>query len=160
MILAVVLLAGCSAAAPAGSPPASPHTDLPAPRAGAITFYLSLPGPSGNSTTGPLANAAFAAATPGNPQYRHFSSLADVAARYGASDAQIDEADRAIRAAGLDFAADPTRLFARVSGTAERWAAALKSPLQEQPATTSSPFAAYALPQAVHSRPRRRLAQR
>jgi kumamolisin len=145
----VVLLAGCSAAAPAGSPPAPPHTDLPAPRADAITFYLSLPGPSGNSTTGPLANAAFAAATPGNPPYRHFSSLADVAARFGASDAQIDEADRAIRATGLDFAADPTRLFARVSGTAERWAAALKSPLQEQPATTSSPFAAYALPQAV-----------
>jgi hypothetical protein len=49
------------------------------PRADAITFYLSLPGPPGNSLTGALADAAFAASTPGNPQYRHFSSLADVA---------------------------------------------------------------------------------
>jgi Pro-kumamolisin, activation domain len=98
---------------------------------------------------GALADSAFAASTPGNPQYRHFSSLADVAARLGASDAQIDAADKAIRDAGLEFAADPTRLFARVSGTAERWAAALKAPLQEQAATTDSPFTAYGLPQTV-----------
>ena len=113
-----------------------------------MTFYLSLPGPSGNPTAG-LASAALAAATPGNPAYRHFATLADAAARFGASDAQIDDVDRAVRATGLDFAADPTRLFARISGTPDRWAAALKSPLQEQPATASSPFAGYALPQAV-----------
>ncbi|HKQ43628.1 MAG TPA: S53 family peptidase [Pseudonocardia sp.] len=149
---AAVLLAACGTSAPGGSggsAPPPPHTDLPVPRADAITFYLSLPGPPGNSLTGALADAAFAASTPGNPQYRHFSSLADVAARFGASEAQIDAADKAIRAAGLEFAADPTRLFARVSGTPERWAAALKAPLQEQAATTDSPFTAYGLPQAV-----------
>ena len=145
-----MLLAACGTSAPSGgSTPAPPHTDLPAPRADAITFYLSLPGPPGNSLTGALADAAFAASTPGNPQYRHFSNLADVAARFGASDAQIDAADKVIRDAGLEFAADPTRLFARVSGTAERWAAALKQPLQTQAATTDSPFTAYGLPQTL-----------
>ena len=150
LTVAAVLLAACGTTTPSGgSPPAPPHTDLPAPRADAITFYLSLPGPPGNSLTGALADAAFAAATPGNPQYRHFSNLADVAARFGASDAQIDAADKVIRDAGLEFAADPTRLFARVSGTAERWAAALKQPLQMQAATTDSPFTAYGLPQTL-----------
>ncbi|MBV9922051.1 MAG: S53 family peptidase [Pseudonocardia sp.] len=57
--------------------------------------------------------------------------------------------NRAVRAEGLEFAADPTRLFARVSGTPNQWAAALKSPLQEQPATVNSPFTAYGLPQTV-----------
>jgi subtilase family serine protease len=118
------------------------------PRADAVTFYLSLPGPSANSAA-ELASAAFAAATPGNPAYRHFSTLADAAARFGASDAQIDAVDRAVRAEGLEFAADPTRLFARVSGTPDQWAAALKTPLQEQPATADSPFTAYGLPQTV-----------
>jgi hypothetical protein len=121
-VVAAVVLAGCGTSAPNSEPraPAPPHTDLPKPTADAATFYLSLPGPSGNSTAGPLADAAFAAATPGNPQYRHFPSLADIAARFGDSGAQIDAADRAIRAAGLEFAADPSRLFARVSGTPER----------------------------------------
>ena len=145
-----MLLAACGTSAPSGgSTPAPPHTDLPAPRADAITFYLSLPGPPGNSLTGALADAAFAASIPGNPEYRHFSNLADVAARFGASDAQIDAADKVIRDAGLEFSADPTRLFARVSGTAERWAAALKQPLQVQAATADSPFTAYGLPQTL-----------
>ena len=148
---AVVGLSGCTATAPSGSPPAPPHTDLPVPRADAVTFYLSLPGPSANSAA-ELASAAFAAATPGNPAYRHFSTLADAAARFGASDAQIDAVDRAVRAEGLESAADPTRLFARVSGTPDQWAAALKTPLQEQPATADSPFTAYGLPQTVPRR--------
>ena len=85
---------------------------LPVPSTGVVTFYLSLPDSSSR-----LMQAANAAATPGSGQYRHFASPDAVARQYGATDAQITTAATSIKALGLQFAADPTRLFARVMGT-------------------------------------------
>jgi subtilase family serine protease len=115
---------------------------LPVPKAGEITFYLSLP-----SSTAALDEAAAEAATPGSPEYRHFSSLDEAARQFGATDAQIDAVAKSIKTLGLQFAADPSRLFARVTGLPQRWRAALGSSLSKQVATASSPFITYSLPQ-------------
>jgi kumamolisin len=136
------------AAACAGPPPAKdPFVKLPAPTADVVTFAISLPGPTGGAVA--LAAAGQAAGDPSGPAYRHFSTVADAAARYGATDAQIDAVGHKITDVGLTFTADPTRLFGRVTGTPKQWEAALGAPLQEQAATVSSPFRTYALPNQV-----------
>ena len=114
---------------------------LPVPKTGEVTFYLSLP----SSTTG-LSEAVAKVATPGSSDYRHFSSLAKAARQFGATDAQINTVAKSVKTLGLQFAADPTRLFGRVTGSTGQWQAALGTPLSEQPATASSPFITYSLP--------------
>jgi subtilase family serine protease len=111
------------------------------PKPGEVTFYLSLP----SSTTG-LGEAATEAASPGSPHYRHFSSLDEAARQFGATDAQIDTVAKSVKSLGLQFAADPTRLFGRVTGSTQQWRAALGTSLSKQPATASSPFTTYTLP--------------
>jgi subtilase family serine protease len=130
-----VLASGCS------SSPAPPPVSLPVSQAGDITFYLSLP-----ASTAGLDQAAAKAAMPGSSTYRHFTSLATAASRFGATDAQIDAIAGSVQGLGLQFTADPTRLFARVSGTAKQWQAALGAPLTQQAATASNPFTSYTLP--------------
>jgi subtilase family serine protease len=119
----------------------APPVSLPAPEPDAVTFYLSLP-----SSTTSLSEAAATAATPGSSGYRHFSSLDAAARRFGATDAQITTVSESVHGLGLRFAADPTRLFGRVSGTAEQWQKALGTPMSEHAATASSPFTVYTLP--------------
>jgi subtilase family serine protease len=131
-----VLASGCTSTGP---PP--PPVSLPAPKTGEVTFYLSLPA----STTG-LDQAADKAAMPGSATYRHFISLAAAASRFGATDTQIDAIAKSVQSLGLQYAADPTRLFARVTGSARQWQAALGTPLTEQAATSSNPFTSYTLP--------------
>lgn len=114
------------------------------PAADAVTFYLGLP-----SSGAALQQAATAAATPGSPPYRHFTALPDAAAQFGASVDQIDQVVRSVGSLGLDVTVDPTRLFARVSGSPDRWRAALGSPLASQAATKAEPFVAYQLPNEV-----------
>jgi kumamolisin len=138
LVLAAGALSGCTAGSRAA--PAAP-VSLPVPAAGVVTFYLSLPG----SANG-LREAATAVATPDSQQYRHFMSEADAGAKYGATDAQIEAVTTSIKTLGLQFAADPSRLFGRVSGTTAQWQAALETPLVVQPATASSPFTGYSLP--------------
>ena len=121
--------------------PPTPPVSLPVPRTGEITFYLSLP----VSAAG-LDQAAAKVATPGSSTYRHFSSLAAAAGQFGATDAQIDAIAQSVRSLGLQFAADPTRLFGRVTGSAKQWQAALGTPLTEHAATASNPFTSYSLP--------------
>jgi hypothetical protein len=77
----VVLVSSC------GSTRAA--VDLPVPKAGEITFYLSLP-----SSARSLANAAALVGQPGSAQYRHFSSLERASQRFGASDSEISTVDR------------------------------------------------------------------
>jgi subtilase family serine protease len=132
-----VLASGCASS----SPPPPPPVSLPAAKTGEVTFYLSLPA----STTG-LDQAAAKVAMPGSSTYRHFTTLATAASRYGATDAQINAIAGSVQSLGLQFAADPTRLFARVTGSAKQWQAALGTPLTEQAATTSNPFTSYSLP--------------
>jgi subtilase family serine protease len=134
-----LVAAGCT---PSASPPVSlPLVSLPSAKAGEITFYLSLP-----TATTSLSDAAAGAAAPGSSGYRHFSSLEAAAGRFGATDAQITAIATSVQSLGLQFAADPTRLFGRVSGTTGQWQAALGTPLTQQAATASSPFTVYALP--------------
>ena len=130
---ASLLVAGCTPtpAAPAASAPAS----QPVPKAGDVTFYLSLPT---TSATG-LNTAAANVATPGSSDYRHFSSLDQAARRFGATDAQINAVASSVGTLGLRFTADPTRLFGRVTGSTSQWQAALGAPLSEQPGTASNP---------------------
>jgi subtilase family serine protease len=123
-----------------GAGPAVP-VSLPAPKTGAVTFYLSLPA----STSG-LSDAAAEVATPGLSNYRHFSSLATAAGQFGATDAQINTIAKSVHTLGLQFAADPTRLFGRVTGSTQQWQAALGTPLIVQAATASNPFITYGLP--------------
>jgi Pro-kumamolisin, activation domain len=130
-----LVVSGCSSGG------ARALVSLPAPKSGEVTFYLSLPG----STSG-LGQAVAQVATPGSSQYRHFSSLQQAARQYGASDAQINAVAKSIKSLGLAFAADPTRLFGRVTGSTQQWQQALGAPLTSQPATASSPFTTYSLP--------------
>jgi hypothetical protein len=88
-------------------------------------------------------------ATPGTPDYRHFSSLDQTARQYGATDAQINAVAKSIGTLGLQFAADPTRLLARVTGSTIQWQMALGAPLSARPGTASSPFTTYRLPAAT-----------
>ena len=136
VLAAVPMLAsGCTS----GSPRAP--VSLPVPKTGEVTFYLSLP-----ASTAGLSQAAASVATPGSSSYRHFSSLATAAGQFGATDAQINTVAQSIQTLGLQFAADPTRLFGRVTGSATQWQAALGTPLTEQAATASNPFITYGLP--------------
>jgi len=131
-----VLASGCASSSAAPLP-----VSLPVPKAGEVTFYLSLP-----ASTAGLDQAAVRAATPGSSTYRHFTSLATAASRFGATDARIDAIATSVQGLGLQFAADPTRLFARVTGSAKQWQTALGTPLTEQAATASNPFTTYSLP--------------
>ena len=136
-VLAAVpmLVSGCTSGSP-GVP-----VSLPAPKTGDVTFYLSLP-----ASTARLSQGAANVATPGSSSYRHFSSLATAAGQFGATNAQINTVAQSIQTLGLQFAADPTRLFGRVTGSATQWQAALGTPLTEQAATASNPFITYGLP--------------
>jgi subtilase family serine protease len=131
-----VLASGCES-----SSPAPPPVSLPAPKTGEVTFYLSLP-----ASTGGLDQAAAKAGMPGSPTYRDFMSPATAASRFGATDTQIDAIAKSVQSLGLQYTADPTRLFARVTGSAKQWQAALGTPLTVQAATASNPFTTYTLP--------------
>src|ERR1700733_11543543 len=130
------LASGCASSSAAPLP-----VSLPVPKTGEVTFYLSLP-----ASTAGLDQAAAKVAMPGSSTYRHFASLAAAASRFGATDTQINAIAKSVQGLGLQFAADPTRLFARVTGTAKQWQAALGTPLTGQPATASNPFTSYTLP--------------
>ena len=109
------LASGCASSSAAPLP-----VSIPAPKTGEVTFSLSLP-----ASTAGLDQAAAKVAMPGSSTYRHFTSLATAASRYGATDAQINTIAKSVQGLGLQFAADPTRLFARVTGSAKQWRTAL-----------------------------------
>jgi Pro-kumamolisin, activation domain len=147
LVVASMLAFGCpvaSSEARAASPEAGVPVSLPTPKTGEITFYLSLP-----SSTAALDKATVSVSTPGSTHYRHFSSLGTAARQFGATNAQISVVAKAISSLGLRFAADPTRLFGRVTGSAQQWRAALGAPLSSQAATASSPFITFGLPAHV-----------
>src|ERR1700730_10247607 len=145
-VLAGSLLAsGCTSS----SPSPAPAVLLPVPKTGEVTFYLSLP-----ASAAGLSEAAAKVATPGSSTSRQFSSLATAASLFGATDAQINTIASSVQTLGLQFAADPTRLFARVTGSTKQWQAALGTPLTEHAATASNPFTTYSLPAQTPAAPR------
>jgi kumamolisin len=135
LVTASLLASGCSST----SPPVP--VSQPTPKSGEITFYLSLP-----SSTTALDEAVTKVSMPGSAQYRHFMSLGSAASQFGATNAQISAVDQAVTGLGLQFSADPTRLFGRVTGSAKQWQSALGAPLSTKAATASSPFITYSLP--------------
>jgi subtilase family serine protease len=141
-LVVVAALTACSA--PSHVADAAPLLAQPAPRDGKVTFYLSLPG-----DRAALRAAAKDVADPSSPKYRHFVSIADAGARYGASDADLDRIAASVTSLGLGFFADPSRLFARVNGTVDQWQQALGSPLSVTAGTKASPFTTYTLPSSV-----------
>lgn len=135
LVTASLLASGCSS----GSPPVA--VTQPTPKSGEITFYLSLP-----SSTTALHEAETKVSTPGSAQYRHFMSLGSAASQFGATDTQLSAVAQSVSSLGLQFTADPTRLFGRVTGSAKQWQTALGAPLSTKAATASSPFTTYTLP--------------
>jgi subtilase family serine protease len=109
LALAALLLLGCCSAANAAAP--SPT----------ITFYFGLKRPEVKAQA-----AFFAVQDPGSPSYRHFSSLGQVAARYGASRSTRAAFLRDISALGLAAWIDPSGVFARVTGTVSQLDRAFK----------------------------------
>lgn len=131
--LVLLVAAACSAATsplPVGQPQGTAEQ---------VVFYFGLP-----YDRQALRDAARTAATPGSTGYRVFPRDVEAATRYGAADAQIRSAAEAVASQGLSFTADPTRLFARVSGTSQQWERALGAGLLKTPATSAYPFDAYA----------------
>jgi kumamolisin len=135
LVTASLLASGCSS----GSPPVP--VSQPTPKSGEITFYLSLP-----SSTTALDEAVNGVSMPGSAQYRHFMSLGSAASKFGATNAQLSAIASSVSGLGLQFTADPTRLFGRVTGSAKQWQAALGAPLSTKAATASNPFTTYSLP--------------
>jgi subtilase family serine protease len=140
LVTAVLLASACTSGG-TSQPQPNPAVSIPAASSGEVTFYLSLP-----SSAAALAEAAVNVSMPGSPNYRRFVSLDAAASQFGATEAQINTVTDAVQSLGLNFAVDPTRLFARVSGSIEQWTAALGAPLARRPANVSNPFTTYALP--------------
>ena len=89
-----------------------------------VTFYAGLPRDSAG-----LATAARAASTPGSPTYRQFRSLREVGRDFGATSRQVAALHRAAASVGLRSRVDTSRLFTRLSGTAQAWQVQLGGPL-------------------------------
>ncbi len=142
LVVVSLLASGCGSSNSPAQVSSAAQVSLPVPKAGEVTFYLSLP-----SSTSALFETAAEVATPGSSDYRHFSSLEDAARQFGASGAQINTVAKSIKTLGLQFAADPTRLFGRVFGSTQQWQAALGTALSKHKATASNPFITYILPQ-------------
>ncbi len=103
MAASVLVVLSTLAAAAAGSA---------GPRSPSITFYFGLKRPEVQ------AQAAFyAVQQPGSPTYRRFESLAQISARYGASQSTRQAFVLDIRRLGLSASIDSSGVFARVSGT-------------------------------------------
>ena len=137
---------GLFQASTSGASQPAPHTSQPKPSAGLITFYLGLPAHASS-----LVNDALAEAMPSSTHYRHFSSVDTLAAKYGASTGKMRQVVSDVEKFGLSAAIDPSRLFARVSGTTGQWNSALKAPLREEPATPKNPYETYSLPDQLPS---------
>lgn len=92
-----------------------------------ITFFLGLERPERE------ARAAFyAVQAPSSPTYRQFSSADELANRFGATPATVKKLRKIVRAAGLGFALDGSRIFARVSGPRPRLERFLGAPIRAQ----------------------------
>ena len=114
-------------------PQAAPHlpagsTALGAAPAGQVLnldVVLAGQDPSG------LAQAVAAVSTPGSPDYRHYLTSAQYAARFGPSSSDVAQVSAALRSEGLTVGApEPGSTLLPVSGTASVVSAALGTPLE------------------------------
>ncbi len=98
LAIVVAVTVGCAAAAASA-------------KSGPITFYFGLKRPEASAQ-----KAFFAVSSPGASRYRHFLSLTQVSARYGAVPAVRRAFVRQITRLGLTARIDGSGVFARVSG--------------------------------------------
>jgi subtilase family serine protease len=121
----VALLAVCAGSAVAAAPRARVGTVPRLPRSARVggpvsanarlDLTVSL---TGRDPLG-MQRLAQAVSTPGSPEYRHYLSVRQVAARFGATDTQIAAVTRTLRADGLSVSPVPANhLMLSVSGTA------------------------------------------
>lgn len=96
-------------------PPADLSAAQPVPGKTKVSLYVGLDRPEKKAR-----KALRQVSDPTSPQYRHFPSRNTVAKKYGASSSTIAAARKALRKYGLSLHPDPTRVFARVSGTAKQ----------------------------------------
>lgn len=121
-------MAGAHAQPRAGVPPVTP-----ADPAAELTFFVGLPYDSRG-----LEREARAISDPSSPRFREYSTVAETSARFGASEQSIANLDAAARSLGLRSQADPTRLFARVTGTVAAWEKAIGQKVQFTPAAVNA----------------------
>jgi kumamolisin len=126
---------------PADPPELAQEIFLPDGADDVITFYYTLPADADG-----LHVQAEEVSTPGAPGYRKFMTLAEAAHQFGAQADDITDATKAVRDKGLTPAVDPSRLFMRVSGTAEQWEQALGKPLEVTAASGEAPFEFHRFP--------------
>lgn len=107
LIIALLILAATATSAAAAPP--------------RIAFYFGLKRPEAKAVA-----AFWAVQQPGSPTYRRFPTPALLAARYGASAATRRNFLKQIRKLGLSASIDPSRVFARVTGTVKQLERAFK----------------------------------
>ena len=97
-----------------------------------ITFFVGLPFDSAG-----LSSQARDVSDPASAAFGRYLSPRQIAERFGASAAAENALAKAARSAGLSSAIDPTRLFARVTGTVATWEKLIGIPAQYVTAETS-----------------------
>ncbi|MDI1288356.1 MAG: S53 family peptidase [bacterium] len=121
-------LALAASAIPSSAVPAVSTVVSPAVRpdpATVITFLVGLP-----HSISKLERAAQAVSSPGDPSFRKYLGVKDVAVTYGATTEAERKLETAAAKAGLRATIDATRLFARVSGTVAQWEKVMGQPVQ------------------------------
>jgi hypothetical protein len=107
---------------------------------------------AGQNPTG-LAQAVAAVSTPGSPDYRHYLTPAQFAARYGPAPSTVAQVSSALRSEGLTVGTpDPGSILLPVSGTAAVVSAAFGTPIEQvQPSGGSRALVNTASPQVPSS---------
>ena len=131
--------AGQEANAPA-SPRLIPRGKVVDPRADTtpITFIVGLKRDNATLTT-----EATRRANPDELVYRDFLPLVDAGKAYGASSKTLKKARNAAKRAGLKIQIDPSRLFARLTGTAATWNDVLETKVEKSSASQGDPYTVY-----------------
>jgi subtilase family serine protease len=116
--------------APAANP-APPEQRAPDPST-PITFFVGLPFDSAG-----LSQQARDVSDPVSAAFGLYLSPRQIAGRFGATAAAETALAKAARSAGLQSAIDPTRMFARLTGTVATWEKLIGIPVQYVTAETS-----------------------
>ncbi|MDI1289483.1 MAG: S53 family peptidase, partial [bacterium] len=134
-LVGIVATAALAFVALGGVPGPAMAADAPAPADpnAVVTFLVGLP-----VREKALEAAAQEVSTPGTTGFRRYSTVKQVARKFGAT-AQAESAlTAAAQRLGLTARIDATRLFARVSGTVASWQTALGEPAQFRAAEPGS----------------------
>jgi len=105
----------------------------------AVTFLVRL---KHDETT--LATEATKRSNPDELAYRDFLPLRDAGKAYGANAKTLKKVRNAAKRAGLKIQIDPSRLFARLTGTVAKWNDVLGTKVEKVAASQGNPYTIYA----------------